>query len=326
MGLSIMEQRRQRNKVSSILVLTDGQDGSTRSQLPALIARAQQNSCSVYAFGFGADHDASLLSTLAEQAQTPFTFVEDTSTIREAFAGAVGGLASIVAQNVELTLSGNVQVKSVNTPFATRETSANTRVVTIPDVFAGERRDILVEMSVPATEVGGKTKLLEAHVRYTDLASGSTFQTSPVSMETTQVDEPQPEAEPDEEVSNQRDRVEVTRALEEAARQSDQGMFEQAQAVLDREDQRMKASKRVKTGLSQALQEELCDARERMRSRSMWEGGGRAEVCDAYQMHRMQRSTNYIESASAACSKSSKAMYMNTSQRSSVEKSKKSFW
>ena len=55
-------------------------------------------------------------------------------------------------------------MKSVNTPFATRETSANTRVVTIPDIFAGERRDILVEMSVPASEAGGKTKLLEAHV------------------------------------------------------------------------------------------------------------------------------------------------------------------
>merc|ERR1740117_1423418 len=88
MGLSVMEQRRQRNKVSSILLLTDGQDSSTRGQLPALLARAQQANCSVYAFGFGRDHDAALLSELAEQAQTPFTFVEDTDKIKEAFAGA----------------------------------------------------------------------------------------------------------------------------------------------------------------------------------------------------------------------------------------------
>merc|ERR1712178_504999 len=107
MALSIMEQRRQRNKVSAILLLTDGQDGSTRSRLPALISRAQQANCSVYAFGFGKDHDAALLSELAEQAQTPFTFVEDTEKIREAFAGAVGGLCSIIAQSVELTISGH---------------------------------------------------------------------------------------------------------------------------------------------------------------------------------------------------------------------------
>merc|ERR1719313_2938445 len=167
MGLSIMEQRRQRNKVSSILLLTDGQDGSTRSQLPALIARAQQASCSVYAFGFGADHDAALLSDLAEQAQTPFTFVENTDNIREAFAGAVGGLTSIIAQAVELTITSHVPLKNVHTPFATRMMSATCACVTIPDIFAGERRDILVELSVPTgPTTDDKTKLLEAQVSY----------------------------------------------------------------------------------------------------------------------------------------------------------------
>merc|ERR1712178_588527 len=108
MALSVMEQRRQRNKVSAILLLTDGQDGSTRSQLPGLVSRAQQANCSIYAFGFGRDHDAALLSELAEQAQTPFTFVEDAEHIREAFAGAVGGLTSIVAHAAELTIQAHV--------------------------------------------------------------------------------------------------------------------------------------------------------------------------------------------------------------------------
>merc|ERR1719191_131068 len=96
-GLLGMEQRRQRNKVSAILLLTDGQDSSTRRQIPDLVRRAAAANCAIYAFGFGADHDAALLSEIAEQAQTPFTFVENTSKIREAFAGAVGGLSSIVA-------------------------------------------------------------------------------------------------------------------------------------------------------------------------------------------------------------------------------------
>merc|ERR1711918_321220 len=77
-ALTVMEQRRQRNSVASILLLTDGQDGSTRGQLPGLIARAQRASCTVYAFGFGRDHDAGLLSELAEQAHTPFSFIEHT--------------------------------------------------------------------------------------------------------------------------------------------------------------------------------------------------------------------------------------------------------
>merc|ERR1711988_445486 len=77
MALSIMERRRQRNKVSAILLLTDGIDGSTRGRLPALMKRAADAHVSIYAFGFGKDHDANLLADLAEAAQTPFTFVEN---------------------------------------------------------------------------------------------------------------------------------------------------------------------------------------------------------------------------------------------------------
>merc|ERR1712025_563430 len=143
-ALSVMEQRRQRNKVSAILLLTDGQDGSTRQRIPSLVSRAQLSSVSLYTFGFGADHDAGLLSEIAEQATTPFTFVEDVEHIREAFAGAVGGLASVVAQKVELSLSCHVPLTEVHTPFTVRHGLDGCFTVTIPDMFAGERRDIVV--------------------------------------------------------------------------------------------------------------------------------------------------------------------------------------
>merc|ERR1712178_466044 len=112
--------------------------------------------------------------------------------------------------------------------------------VMIPDVFAGERRDILVELAVPAGgDTGEQALLLDAHIRYTDLSSGTVVQTLPVSMEAMRVEEPQPEAEPDEEVSAQRERVEVTRALQEASTQSDRGNFDEAQRMLELADQRV---------------------------------------------------------------------------------------
>jgi len=321
-ALDVMEQRRQRNKVSAILLLTDGQDGSTRHHLPALIARAQQANCSIYGFGFGKDHDAALLSDLAEQAQTPFTFVENTENIREAFAGAVGGLSSIVAQAVELTITSHVQLKNVHTPFATRMTSATCACVTIPDIFAGERRDILVELSVPTgPTTDDKTKLLEAQVSYRDLRSGILMQTPVSVMEASVVEEPQPEAEPDEEVTAQRERFEVTRVLQQASAQSDAGHFEEAQQMLDAVDQRMKG-KKTRTSLNVALCSELADAKSRMARRSVWEGGGRAEVRDATQMHKMQRATNMMASSSACVTKSSKRMYCNSKQAEFINMSK----
>lgn len=293
MGLSVMEQRRQRNKASAILLLTDGQDGSTRPQIPALVSRAARANCALYCFGFGADHDSALISDIAEQAHTPFTFVEDTNKIAECFAGAVGGLSSVVAQCLELSLKGCVSLKAVHTAFPVSRLSDTEFTVTFPDMFAGERRDVLVELVVPA---GGQAALLETDARYTDVRIGLPRQTAAVRMEMSRVEEPQPELEPDLEVSAQRERIEVTRALESASAQSDLGNFQAAQRVIDDAEGAMRSSKH-KTKMSSALVQELTDARLRMQSRSEWEGGGRAECRDATQMHRMQRATNMCQSS-----------------------------
>lgn len=322
MALSVMEQRRHGNKVSAILLLTDGQDRSCRSHLPELLARAQAANCAVYTFGFGKDHDAALLSDMAEQAHTPFTFVEDANNIREAFAGAVGGLTSMIAQNVELSINCRVSLKSAHTGFAMNRLSDNSAVIVIPDMFAGETRNVPVELIVPANaESDDDVTLLEAHVRYTDLGSGSLVQTVPVTMSVSRVDEPQPEMEPDMEVVAQRERVEVTQALKLATRQSDDGNFNEAQRVLDEADLRIRG-RQCKSKLSPVLAEELADAKGRMRSRSLWEGSGRAEVLDSCQMHQMERCTNAFASSSGFRAKSSKAMYLSPQQDMWVKKSK----
>lgn len=319
MALSVMERRRQRNKVSAILLLTDGQDGSTRARIPELLRRATAANVTIYAFGFGADHDAKLLSDIAEQAQTPFTFVEDTEKIREAFAGAVGGLSSIVAQRVELTLKCQVPLKMVHTAFPIQQ-SEREATVTIPDMFALERRNILVELAVPADHNGAV--LLEASARYIDLRGNRLVQTPPVMMEAQRVDEPQPEAEPDEEVSAQRERVEVTRALQDAAEASDRGQFDQALQVIEVCDTRMKSAKK-KTAVSESLGQELADARNRMQNNATWEQGGRAEIRDATQMYKMERCTNMMQSSKPrSMQKSSKQMFCSPTQGAWIQQSK----
>merc|ERR1719440_40378 len=85
-GIAVMEQRRQRNPVGSVFLLTDGQDSTSRDQIQQLIGRARVSHSSVYAFGFGADHDTNILNAIAESAQTPFTYVERLDTIRNVFA------------------------------------------------------------------------------------------------------------------------------------------------------------------------------------------------------------------------------------------------
>jgi len=314
MGIEVLEQRRQQNKVSAILLLTDGQDRSAASNMSRLIARARAQGSALYAFGFGSDHDSKLLSDVAEQAQTPFTYVEDTENLTEIFAGALGGLTSVVAQNVELILTCHVPLKHLHTPFATQRDPDGRRVtVKIPDVFAGERRDFVVELQVPAGGSSGPEILLESFLRYTNLSTDCVVQTPAAIMETTRVDEPQPELEPDEEVSAQRARVEVMQALQEATTFGDGGDFDQAQSVLEAAEQRLCVQK--ETHMTAALRSAVADTKSRVKSKSAYDGGGRAEMRDEYQMHNVQRCTNMAQS-SKSMMKCSKQMYFSSAQES----------
>jgi len=237
----------------------------------------------------------------------------------ESFAGAVGGLSSIVAQNVVLTLDCTVPLKAAHTPYKVDKEERNGRtvaVVTIPDLFAGERRDILVELEAPAAEAD-ETVLLNASVCYTNLKRNVRVQSSTVDLKTVRVDEPQPELEPDEEVSSQRQRVEVTRALVQATAESDQGNFEKAQATLDSAERSLQ-SRGKQTKLTFALHEELTDARCKMSSRSVWEHGGKAECVDAVQMHLNQRCSM------GTSMKQSRSMYANHAIKSKITLSKAS--
>jgi len=323
-ALEVAERRRHRNPVSAILLLTDGRDGSSGQSLMRLVSRSQRAGCSLYAFGFGADHDSRLLSEVAEQAKTPFTFVEDVDKISAAFAGAIGGLSSVTAQRVEVVLDCSVALKKVHTHFD-HSAEGGRAVVQIPDMLAGERRDVLVELSIleqGTVREEEETLLLKASAKYWNLAAGATVQTPAVEMRLRNLPEgePQPELEPDVEVAAQRHRVEVAQTLQTAAGHGDDGRFDEAQAVLAAHEQRLRSSSRM-TPITENLVLELEDARNRMGSRSSWEQGGGAELRDAMQMHRWQRATNL--SASSACTnkKSSKAMYATRCQSSWIARS-----
>jgi hypothetical protein len=291
----------------------------------------------LYAFGFGADHDARMLGDISEQAYTPFTFVENAEDIREAFAGTVGGLASMAARDVSLTLKClQTQLKAVHTGFAVQRAGDAEATITIPDMFAGERRDILVELSVPATAACSQAAILEASLRYSDLATNSSLVQTPVTQMLAEYDdEPQPEQEPDEEVTTQRERVEVTASLQQAMERCDAGQFQEAQQLLTSTSSRLASSKKKSAeavAMNSVLRQELADAQSSMVSSSLWETGGRAECRDKKQMHTMQRTTNTYcgrdvgtSSITSSGTKMSKALYAVPTQSSWISSSKRSF-
>jgi Mg-chelatase subunit ChlD len=323
-GIAIMEQRRQRNPVGAVFLLTDGQDSTSREQIQQLVNRARSVHCSVYAFGFGEDHNTTTLNAIAESAQTPFTYVERLDTIRNVFAGAVNGLMSVAAQGIELRImpENGCKLTAIHTPFTytRQEGEDSAATVKIPDAFEGERRDVVIELRVPAASVDGSVALLQASARYYAVRERAAVQTQLVQLRAERTAEP--EGEPDAEVVEQRQRIEVTNALENSIAQCEQGHFDKAQEVLSQRAESLRRNS-AQTPVSLALLAEVEDAQDRLKDEQAWKNGGHAEVSNAMWMHRQQRCTNTDESMSFRCEKSSKALYTNSRQRASIKRSLK---
>jgi hypothetical protein len=246
---------------------------------------------------------------------------------------------SVVAQRALVrieTLNGTT-LEKVHTGFGTSPLpdGAAGVMVEVPDLFAGERKDVLVELKVPQLREGAgnmESTILRTSVRYYDMSQRMTVQTDPVPLELERrPGTEQPEAEPDEEVVDHRHRVEVTSALEAAITSCGQGDFEQAREKLAGCKRRLEASSarrkdKKKSVMTEVLETELEDAEQRVSSSSAFARGGCAEMMDAMQMHKQQRSTNMTPNFSVADHSkmkkmACKAMYISSRQKACIEKS-----
>merc|ERR1712232_824845 len=137
-------------------------------------------------------------------------------------------------------------------------------VVSIPDAFEGESRHVVVELNMPAASSGGP--VLRTQAAYWATCQPDVPLQSPlVVLEVGRSEEP--EQEPDEEVTQQRDRVQVADALENAIACGEEGNLEEARRVLE-EQARKLLSKHRQTDASAALLSEIQDAKQRLSSAS----------------------------------------------------------
>merc|ERR1712151_1468543 len=177
------------------------------------------------------------------------------------------------------------------------------------------------ELSVPALSSDsseGQAPLLRASAKYRAVRERTLVQTPEESLYAARTQEP--EGEPDIEVTTQRQRIEVTNALEQAIAHGQEGKFEAAQEMLQQNITKLRSNQR-QTDVTTALLGELNDAHCRLKSASDWNDGGLAEVTDAMWMHRNQRCTTMVNSKSNRVEKCSKQLYLRV-QLSSIYRSR----
>jgi hypothetical protein len=196
-GAKIMEDRRDRKPVASIILLSDGQDTYTVSAsgnnqpkpnyqllLPLSIHGGNNTGFQipVHAFGFGADRDTSSMQAISKTSGGTFSFIETEAVIQDAFALCIGGLLSVVVQEIQVgvecvhtkthlvSLKAGTHLVSLKAGSYPSRMMADGRTgfIDVGDLYADEERDFLVSVDVPAEPSSNETSLIKVRCVFKD--------------------------------------------------------------------------------------------------------------------------------------------------------------
>ncbi|CAN6710533.1 unnamed protein product [Malus baccata var. baccata] len=311
-GGKVLEDRRGKNPVASIILLSDGQDtytvsgsGPNQSQpnyqllLPLSIHHSDNTGFQipVHAFGFGADHDASSMHSISEISGGTFSFIETEAVIQDAFAQCIGGLLSVVVQELQ------VVVECVNTSLCLGSVKAGSYpsrvmgdgrkgVIDVGDMYADEERDFLVSVNVPTESCSNLTSLIKVRCIYKDPLNK---ETATIESEEVRIERPDVarQAVVSIEVDRQRNRLQAAEAMAQARGAAELGDLTGAVSTLENCRRLLSETVSAKSQdrLCVALDAELKEMQERMASRHVYEASGRAYILSGLSSHSWQRAT-----------------------------------
>ncbi|CAF0825299.1 unnamed protein product [Adineta ricciae] len=246
MAIRLFRNRQGENPISALFLLTDGQDdeiqdySQTMRQVPANVV--------CHTFGYGPDHAAALLVKIAESGNDgTFTYIDKYDAIGPAFAIALAGLLTCVAQNirVEIEFNDGYQITHAHSIYKYEPERLPSSRITfkLNNLNADEKRNLIFQLSVPSLR--GQTSLQDhvighVSVRYVEPNTNRTLTTtpapfhlirrSPMSAEYLQVDHT---------LDVQRNRIETALVLRQAMEEHDYNL---SKALLKAQVDRIKAS------------------------------------------------------------------------------------
>lgn len=312
-GTKVLMDRKWKNPVCSIILLSDGQDTYTvtspggihprtdyQSLLPISIRRNNGAGLHipVHTFGFGADHDAASMHSISEISGGTFSFIEAESVIQDAFAQCIGGLLSVVVQELHVRVNcvhPSLQLGSIKAGSYRTSMMADARMGTIDvgDLYAEEERDFLVTMNIPVDESSNVMSLVKVGCLYRDPITKEIVNLNEAIEVTIQRPEVAGQLVVSMEVDRQRNRLRAAEAMSEARVAAENGDLAGAVSILEscRRALSETASARAGDRLCVALSVELKEMQERMGNRRAYEESGRAYVLSGLSSHSWQRAT-----------------------------------
>lgn len=325
MASDILNARKTRNSLSCVFLLTDGQDSSQLPEKKALAEAMRSQGVVLSVFGFGADHDAQQLETIANAAEGSFTYVEDDDCVTDAFGGAIGGAQGTIATQMTVSLevpteaAAGITLKSCNAGrYACNCQSNGSYTVTYANLYAGEQRDIVVVLTLPESRAAvANYPLLTARATYKSVdgqechavplgsisaSASASSSSSSASVDTAvavcavsrAVKADTSAANTNMAVNVQINRFKALQAMKRAMTAADNGNYTESRALLNKAISEIKAtpSYAAKNAIVMSSVDDLEEALTNTRDDYAYSSaGGKATMCSNFTSHSTQRTT-----------------------------------
>ncbi|KAE8230496.1 hypothetical protein CF326_g4501 [Tilletia indica] len=150
-GLDIMHQRKSKNPVSGMLLISDSAEPPRRSEMDFIQSRAEAAGVPIHCFGFGKSHDAQTLWQLANQTRGLYVFVREWDQLQECLLGCIGSLMSVALvefkAHIGIPSDNHFRVRKISGPTGAIISSSGKDVdIEIGELHYGDVKEIFVEL------------------------------------------------------------------------------------------------------------------------------------------------------------------------------------
>lgn len=162
MAIQLLRNRQTTNPLGAVLLLTDGQDNQRHDYSSLMENLPEGVVC--HTFGYGSDHNAALLSQIAEQGhQGTFTYIDNVEAIGHAFATALGGVFTCIAKQlrIKLEFNDNYSITHTHSAYQYEPKNLPSHQITfkMTDLNADESRNLVFQLNVPKLELSNTNSL-----------------------------------------------------------------------------------------------------------------------------------------------------------------------
>jgi uncharacterized protein YegL len=339
-GIEQIRSNLSNNTINSVLLFTDGQANNGICKPHLLLNELNKkidnkNDHVIYTFGFGEDHNGDLLRKISEAGYGMYSFIQNTSAMKEIFTNCLAGLMSVVAQNLKLVVTPceNVELVKVWTKF-TCEKEGTSTIVSIKDLFSEESRDILVVLK--SNKITGNEndniELVKYILTYDNVLMNVNESIKSVSK--IKLNNEESNENPNLILDEQRNRMIMLEELEKANLEAEQGEIEKANERINLTRNRLIGSPSAKTGYTAGILNDLNNIQQVFANKDEYVAKGSKIYADKISAHVAQRCNAVLsesDSDDENCEgqlkkekkvKSTGKMYCNSIQKSMQKKSR----